>query len=127
MIMFGSFLPSLGRCHYQVYSGRGNRRFYEITGVHGVGGRSSTLKPSGAVGVWGDSRNSAGVFGSSNGAEGVHGQSSLSTGVTGQTAAANQSGVVGMHSPSTGFGVGTVGATLSSDPGAVGVGGIAAN
>src|SRR5690242_7289758 len=32
MIMFGSFLASLGRWHYQVYSGRGSRRFHESTG-----------------------------------------------------------------------------------------------
>src|SRR5438445_3799791 len=44
MIMFGSFLPSLGRCHYQVYSGRGSRRFYEITGLTSATRRGLTVE-----------------------------------------------------------------------------------
>jgi hypothetical protein len=97
----------------------------KAVGVRGTGGRSALPTVAGVVGVWGDSKNGPGVFGGSDNAEGVRGESSTASGVTGRTAAANQAGVVGLHTAPTGFGLGAIGGTSSSDPGAVGVGGIA--
>jgi hypothetical protein len=94
-------------------------------GVRGTGGRQATASPTGVVGVWGDSRNGPGVVGASDAAEGVRGVSADASGVTGRAAAPNQAGVVGLHTGLSGFALGVVGATASSDPGSAGVGGIA--
>jgi len=99
----------------------------KAVGVRGVGGRAAAPMPSGVVGVWGDCKNGPGVFGGSDAAEGVHGESVGASGVSGRTEATNQAGVIGMHAAPSGFGLGAIGATLSGDPGAVGVGGIAPN
>src|SRR6266446_1667882 len=98
--------------------------------LKGDDGSASGITPPAPFGVWGDSDSGDGVAGTSRSGDGVYGQSGKATGVHGvggRSSTLKPSGVVGVHSPSTGFGVGTVGATLSSDPGAVGVGGIAAN
>ena len=99
----------------------------KAVGVRGVGGRAAAPMPSGVVGVWGDCKNGPGVFGGSDAAEGVHGESVGASGVSGRTEATNQAGVIGMHAAPSGFGLGAIGATLSGDLGAVGVGGIAPN
>jgi hypothetical protein len=94
-------------------------------GVRGTGGRKAAAAPSGVVGVWGDSKNGPGVVGASDAAEGVRGVSADASGVTGRASAPSQAGVVGLHVGLTGFALGVVGATASSDPTAAGVGGIA--
>jgi hypothetical protein len=47
MIMFGSFLPSLGLVwHYQVYSGRGSRHCYEINAQTGPNSGAAPSPPA---------------------------------------------------------------------------------
>jgi len=96
----------------------------KAVGVHGLGGRGTATKPPTLAGVFGESRNGPGVVGASDAAEGVHGESVGASGVSGVTRA-SEAGVIGVHASTTGFGIGAVGGTLSSDPGAVGVGGVA--